>query len=254
MAGPPNRRVKVFIGSEAWPLTPENRPPGIPEDHTTGWKVYVRNLEGGPNINVWLKKVQFKLFHTYTPALRTAEQEPFEVTETGWGGFQVDIRLHFQPVTSEKAQWRFHYLQLEPYGSDADKAQQKARGRVVSESVEILEFNEPSEPLWEALTSDSQWDYLNPAKGGGKGKAKGRGQMSVANMPVIGLGTSELADKSTPSNPYSKEMEDKYIRSFETAGAEVERLLQEENERLKKNEERIQELTESGDFVPSKKK
>lgn len=60
-----------MIGSEAWPLDPSNRPDGIPENHTTGWRVYVRNVEGGADISTWLDKVSFKLFHTYTPPLRS---------------------------------------------------------------------------------------------------------------------------------------------------------------------------------------
>jgi YEATS domain-containing protein 4 len=61
----------VVIGSEAWPLDSTNRPDGIPSDHTTAWRVYVKAIEGGPDITAWLKKVQFKLFHTYNNPLRS---------------------------------------------------------------------------------------------------------------------------------------------------------------------------------------
>ena len=60
-----------MIGSEAWRLDESTRPEGIPADHTTGWRVYVKGIEGGPDITTWLKKVQFKLFHTYTNPLRS---------------------------------------------------------------------------------------------------------------------------------------------------------------------------------------
>ena len=53
------------IGSEAWKLDEKNRPAGIPEDHTTGWRVYVENVDGGPDISTWLNKVQFSLHETY---------------------------------------------------------------------------------------------------------------------------------------------------------------------------------------------
>ena len=61
----------TVIGSEAWSLDSTNRPAAIPDDHTKGWRVYVRNVPEGPDITTWLKKVQFKLFHTYPNNLRS---------------------------------------------------------------------------------------------------------------------------------------------------------------------------------------
>ena len=41
------------------------------------------------------------------------ESPPFEVEETGWGEFEILIRLHFHD-TSEKPQTLYHHLQLYP--------------------------------------------------------------------------------------------------------------------------------------------
>ena len=90
-----------------------------------------------------------------------AEEPPFEISETGWGGFQIDVRLHFQPFTGEKAQWRSHYLQLEKYGDDKQQAKQEAAGCVRAEFLEVVQFNEPTELLFDALTDDKQWDHLD---------------------------------------------------------------------------------------------
>lgn len=65
------------IGSEAWKLDEKNRPPGIPEDHTTGWRVYVENVDGGPDISTWLNKVQFSLHETYPNNKRSTLIQPF---------------------------------------------------------------------------------------------------------------------------------------------------------------------------------
>ena len=153
----------IIIGSEAWNLPPvghPDRPKNVPDDHTKRWTVYVRQPEGDPALTTWLNKVQFKIFNTYENPLRTCENPPFEVTETGWGGFNIDIRLHFQPISGEKAQYRQHFLQLEKYGDEKQQAQQEASGCVRSEFLEVVQFNEPTEALLEALTAEDQWNYL----------------------------------------------------------------------------------------------
>ncbi len=41
------------------------------------------------------------------------EKAPFEVTETGWGEFEIMIRIYFHD-NSEKPQTLYHHLQLYP--------------------------------------------------------------------------------------------------------------------------------------------
>lgn len=71
MPKPRSLTVIIVIGSSAWDLTPQNHPEAAPEGHTKGWRVYVKGLDGGPDITSWLKKVQFKLHHTYADASRS---------------------------------------------------------------------------------------------------------------------------------------------------------------------------------------
>ncbi|KAF2492566.1 yeats-domain-containing protein [Lophium mytilinum] len=169
-----NKRVKerrvsrnIIIGSEATDLPPVGDPkrdPSIPEQHTKRWSIYIRHPEGQPDMRTWLNKVTFKIHPDYSPSLRAYENPPYEITETGWGGFQVDIRLFFQPVSNEKPQYRNHFLQLEPYGDEAAKEKQKREGFVRSELLEVVEFNEPLEAFYQVLTSEQQFDYLKDAK------------------------------------------------------------------------------------------
>ncbi|KAF2757688.1 yeats-domain-containing protein [Pseudovirgaria hyperparasitica] len=210
-----------IIGSESWPLDDTNRHEGIPKDHTKGWRVYIKNIEGGPDITTWLQKVQFKIFHSYPNPHRMIDKckdQCFEVRETGWGGFNIDLRLFFQPVAHEKPQYRLHFLQLEPYGTEADKLEQVEKKMVRSEICEMIEFNEPTEAFFNALTDPKQFDYLSKDKHKGK---KGVG--------TFGLGYSvELAEQTTPTNPYTKELERKQVQTFEAAEKVVERLMIEE--------------------------
>lgn len=178
MAPSSSKRVKntkltrhFIVGNESHVLPYPSYPSPPPDGHTKGWKVYVRPLPNGPDITTWLKKVQFKLHHTYENASRTIEAPgPFEVQETGYGEFGVEIRLYFAQESGEKAVYREHYLVLAPYGSDEQKQRQEQQNHVVAERLETVEFNEPTVELFKTLTSEDQFNWLKTKKGRGKGK------------------------------------------------------------------------------------
>jgi YEATS domain-containing protein 4 len=146
-----------------------------PSGHTKGWRVYVRPLPNGPDITFWLKKVQFKLHHTYADASRTIESTNvkdgcFEIQETGYGEFEVEVRLFFPGESGEKAQYRTHYLVLGYWGPAEQQRVQEERNWIISERIETVEFNEPTAEFYKALTSEEQFDWLKVKKGRGKGK------------------------------------------------------------------------------------
>ncbi|KAF2703811.1 yeats-domain-containing protein [Pleomassaria siparia CBS 279.74] len=245
-----NKRISrnIIIGSEAVQLPPlgdPRREKGIPEDHTKRWTVYVRQPEGDPALSTWLNKVQFKIFNTYENPLRTCENPPFEVTETGWGGFTIDVRLHFQPISGEKAQYRQHFLQLEKYGDEKQQAQQEASGVVRSEFLEVVQFNEPTEALFEALTSEDQWNYLAAATKGGK-KAAMMGQ-HLNGRPRRGYPNSQeksaqLPEKSSEDVQFSQEQEQALIRFIKEKSDEVDKQLEEELQRRQATEAKLKTL------------
>lgn len=159
-----------LVGNTAVQL-PHPSFPNPPEGHSKGWKVYVRPLPNGPDISTWLKKVQFKLHHTYADASRTIEAPgPFEISETGYGEFGVEIRLYFPPESGEKAQYREHYLVLGAYGSEEQQERQKRENWIVAERIETIEFNEPTTDFFKNLTNEEQFNWLKTKKGRGKGK------------------------------------------------------------------------------------
>ncbi|KAF2085534.1 yeats-domain-containing protein [Saccharata proteae CBS 121410] len=236
------------IGSEAWKLDDKTRPEGTPPDHTTGWRVFVENVEGGPDIGVWLNKVQFGLHETYPNAKRMIASPPFEVRETGWGGFTVEIRLYFQPIVGEKHAVRTHFLMLEPYGPPEQVERQKATNLVRSEILDSIEFNEPTEALYSALTDENlQWG--NGAGGKGKG-----GKGAKMRKMTIGEGTVELPERGKESNPYSKQMEESLLRIFKSADDQLSKELEELTKKKEAIEARRKELAASGDLEVNKKK
>jgi YEATS domain-containing protein 4 len=247
----------TVIGTEAWKLTDENRPSKIKPGDTTGWRVYVRPVPGGPDVSAWLKKVVFVLHETFPNPVRNVENAPFELEETGYGGFYIVVKLYFQQYAAEKQQQRQHFLQLEPYGDDALMAEQARTGMVRSESVEYIEFNEPTEGLWDALTSDTQWDYLAPA-------ARGKGRGKMAGMPPPGSRNMDLPEKAAPGSVYSKETEDGLLdvltKAMKKCEEETEAVLKKNkdvNDQLAKAKEGNEvnaKLSELHEKIPHKKK
>lgn len=152
-----------MYGNVAVPLEAKDRKKDTPEDHTHKWTVFVRD-PNNPNedLSYFIKKVIFKLHDTYTQPSRSIEKPPFEVTETGWGEFEITIRIFFLTSAGEKNVQLYHHLKLHPYGPNAppppppnpDGSIPKPVPQAVESYVyDELVFNEPTEPMFEALTS-----------------------------------------------------------------------------------------------------
>ena len=250
----------TVIGTEAWKLDDTNRPRTVKPGDTTGWRVYVRPVPGGPDISPWLKKVVFGLHETFPNPVRTVETPPFELEESGYGGFIIVVKLYFQPIASEKQQQRSHFLQLDRYGDETLMAEQDRTGIVRSEVVEFIEFNEPTEALWDALTAEDQWSYL----ASGSGRGKGKGKSSQIALPPLSVRSVELPDKAPPGSVYSRETEEalletltKAMKKCEEETAEVLKKSKTVNDELAKVKEGTDidaKLLELHEKIPHKKK
>jgi len=245
-----NKRVKntrisrpFIIGSEAWNLTPQNHPEPVPENHTKGWRVYVRGLEGGPDITSWLKKVQFKLHHTYADASRTVETLPFEVSETGYGEFEVELRLYFDSSSGEKAQYRFHRLRLEPFGDEATIERQKKMNSVVAETCEIVEFNEPSQDFFAKLTGEDQFAHLRK-KGSGKGGRGGKGKAAGSRIEYEGNiePTANLPERNSEQVPWGRDTEKRILDYLTDAQRELDVSIEQERRKAVERQKRLAEF------------
>ena len=236
-------RCAVY-GSTAKPLDPLNRPPNISAEHTHQWTVYVRGIDG-EDISYWLKKVQFKLHETYTNSLRTIEAPPFEVTETGWGEFEVSIKLYFVGEANEKAQTLWHALKLHPYGPHAD-AQRERRDAVLAQNYEEIIFNEPVEAFYETLTSGPV-PGSHPGRAGGKSFAsskgskqstlvKGRANNNNNNSSGGGERSAEIPYAETAENQFCQKTEGKELDRLSEAIKTVEGMVREERRRLEERE------------------
>ncbi|KAK2740633.1 NuA4 histone H4 acetyltransferase complex and the SWR1 complex subunit [Myotisia sp. PD_48] len=243
------RGVQIYrpfiFGSEAHPFDPNERPADAPEDHTHQWRVFVKGVND-EDISYWLKKVQFKLHETYAQSVRTIESPPFEVVETGWGEFEIQVKLYFVGESMEKPQTLWHGLKLHPYGDDIE-GKKARREPVVSQNYEEVLFNEPVEQFYDLLTGST--GTTTQLQQGLKGKAsKGKQsqqQLTGGSAGASGGRTAELPHSDSPKNPYSQKTEAKELDRLTEAIKSVDKILKEEKAKLAERESVLAQLRES---------
>lgn len=247
MAPSNQKRVKgiqihrpFIYGTIAKPFDPVTnpKPPHVNPEHTHSWTVFVKGVADA-DITYWLRKVQFKLHESIPNPLRTVEAvpgKPFEVHETGWGEFEIQIKLHYVPESNEKVQVVWHHLRLHPYGNDKEREIMASlpSKEVTSMAYEEQLFNEPYEGFYEILTSGA------PATGGKKGKGKGKSQADM----VKGERNAVIPLRESPGNPYSREAELREIRKLQRAKEKVEEMEKEIREENKKKVALLNSLNE----------
>ncbi|VDK51040.1 unnamed protein product [Anisakis simplex] len=117
----------------------------LDNDHTHEWTVFVRPYHN-EDPSKFIRKVQFRLHDSYANPTRVVEKPPFEVTETGWGEFEVQIRIYFIDV-SEKPITAFHYLRLfQPQATLPN-----GKTIVAAEYYDEIVFQEPTVTMYKAL-------------------------------------------------------------------------------------------------------
>ncbi|KIH42361.1 YEATS family protein [Ancylostoma duodenale] len=144
------------------------------DQHTHQWTVFLK-MFNDDDPSDFIRKVQFKLHDSYAVNTRVCDKPPYEVTETGWGEFEVQMRIYFVDV-NEKPVTVFHYLRLFqpvftlPNGTtqviaehyDEITEEYTAAAERVDGSVDIYfdrtfpllqVFQEPTIPMYKALTA-----------------------------------------------------------------------------------------------------
>uniref|UniRef100_A0A914VCC3 YEATS domain-containing protein 4 n=1 Tax=Plectus sambesii TaxID=2011161 RepID=A0A914VCC3_9BILA len=131
----------VVYGNSAIPFGKKRDEDG----HTHEWTIYFRPYNN-EDASKWIRKVQFKLHDSYANSTRVCEKPPYEVTETGWGEFEITIRVFFTDP-NEKPVSIYHYLRLfqpqVPLGN--------GKFKVVCEAYDEIIFQDPSSYLLKML-------------------------------------------------------------------------------------------------------
>jgi len=131
----------ILYGSSSQPFGKKREPDG----HTHEWTIYVKPFNN-EDMSHYVKKVQFRLHDSYTNSNRIVSKPPYEVSETGWGEFEVQIKIHFHDAAAEKPVTVYHGLKLfhsqpgETQMSQTSSALVQGRKTVVSEFFDELVF------------------------------------------------------------------------------------------------------------------
>lgn len=105
------------------------------------WTVYVRGATN-EDLSVMVKRVVFQLHSSFNNPTRIVESPPFELSESGWGEFEIAITLHFHSDVCDKPLHLYHHLKLYPEDESGPMSTKKP---VVVESYDEVVFTEPSE-------------------------------------------------------------------------------------------------------------
>ncbi|KAK4458998.1 protein AF-9 [Cladorrhinum samala] len=274
MAPPTSKRIKgtqVFrpfiYGTTATPFDPVHnpKPPGIPDDHTHSWTVFVKGIDD-TDITYWLRRVQFKLHESIPNHVRMVEGEkgkPFVLHETGWGEFEIAIKLYYVPESSEKPQTLYHHLRLHPYGrtdEEKESMKQQNRGEVISWAYEEQLFNEPYEAFYEILTSGAMPPQSSTEKtkgsagaGAGGGGAGGKSKEKDEKFQAVARTEGGVLDRSAmiplvnrPGQMFSRETEQVEVKKLKEAMIKIEEMTKRTKEEMEKKEKRLKELRADG--------
>ncbi|KAI0440476.1 hypothetical protein F4803DRAFT_467474 [Xylaria telfairii] len=277
MAPPAGKRVKgvqlyrpFVYGTTARPFndTDNPRPVGVSPDHTHSWQVFVKGLEN-TDIFYWLRRVQFKLHESIPNHLRTIDaetvmkendaltggksgkkpQNAFVVNETGWGEFEITIKLYYDSKSGEKPQTLYHHLRLHPYGrNEAEKEAMRTGGEVIAWTYEEQVFNEPFEDFFKILTSGAR-DKGTPA--GGKGKGKGKNAAAIVKEGDVKERSAMIPLTTRPGQPFSRETEEAELKRLREAEEKVQQMIAELNKTVKSKEGELAALKASNKAAAS---
>lgn len=116
------------------------------DGHTHSWTVYIKPFKS-EDMSVYVKKVHFKLHDSYSQPMRIISKPPYRVSESGWGEFEIMIKVFFQDP-SEKPVTFYHLLKL--FQNDSVVIKDKT---LISEHYDEIIFTEPTSIMYPLLVN-----------------------------------------------------------------------------------------------------
>ncbi|XP_073065643.1 transcription initiation factor TFIID subunit 14b-like isoform X2 [Primulina eburnea] len=114
------------------------------EHQSHKWTIYVRGATN-EDLGVVIKRVVFQLHSSFNNPTRIIENPPFELSESGWGEFEIAMTLFFHGDVSDKPLHLFHHLKLYPEDESGPLSIKKP---VVVEAYDEIVFSEPTEAFF----------------------------------------------------------------------------------------------------------
>lgn len=117
------------------------------DGHTHQWTVYVKPFNN-EDMSAYVKKINFKLHDSYPNPNRVVTKPPYEVTETGWGEFEIIIKIYFNDP-QERPVTIYHLLKL--FQSETDVMLGKKS--LVVEYYDEMVFQDPTVTMTSMLAN-----------------------------------------------------------------------------------------------------
>ncbi|KAG5530256.1 hypothetical protein RHGRI_030577 [Rhododendron griersonianum] len=114
------------------------------ESQSHKWTVYVRGATN-EDLSAVIKRVVFQLHPSFTNPTRVVESPPFELSECGWGEFEIAISIFFRSDAYDKQLTLFHHLKLY---AEEEFCPLSTKKPVVVESYDEIVFPDPSEAFF----------------------------------------------------------------------------------------------------------
>ncbi|CAK9156490.1 unnamed protein product [Ilex paraguariensis] len=108
------------------------------------WTVYVRSATN-EDLSIVIDRAVFQLHSSFNNPMRVVESPPFELSESGWGEFEIAITLHFHSDVCDKPLHLYHHLKLYPEDESGPMSTKKP---VTVEAYDEIVFTEPSESFF----------------------------------------------------------------------------------------------------------
>lgn len=109
------------------------------ESQSHKWTVYVRGASN-EDLGVVIKRAVFQLHPSFNNPIRVIDSPPFELSECGWGEFEIAISLYFHDDVCESKLDLYHNLKLYPQDDAGPRSIKKP---VVMESYDEIVFPDP---------------------------------------------------------------------------------------------------------------
>ena len=110
--------------------------------HSHRWTVYVRGVDG-EDLSRCVRAVTFALHPSFDEPTRRLEHAPYEVTETGWGEFDIGVKIEFTEDSGAGFVETTTPLKLFPSAEEIAKhGQQTTKKPLIKERYEEIVFHE----------------------------------------------------------------------------------------------------------------
>ncbi len=116
------------------------------QNYSYKWCVYVRGVHN-ENISNFIKEVQFTLHDSFENKVRVIPKWPFELYETGWGEFEIKIKIFLVDETIKPLEV-VHPLKLFPQQSHIAPSSKRP---VIEENYDEIIFVNPKPHIRELL-------------------------------------------------------------------------------------------------------